>query len=48
MAIAVAALLLGLAAMALTTGIPIPTGIAPVGVNPDVPVFGLGGESGQP
>jgi uncharacterized membrane protein YhaH (DUF805 family) len=36
-AIALAVLILGLVAMALTTGIPIPTGVAPVGANPDVP-----------
>ena len=47
-AIAVIALLFGLATMALTTGVPIPTGVAPVGINPDVPVFRWGGQPAQP
>jgi uncharacterized membrane protein YhaH (DUF805 family) len=48
MAIAVVALLLGLATMALTGGIPIPTGVVPVGTNPDMSVFRLVGQPAQP
>jgi uncharacterized membrane protein YhaH (DUF805 family) len=48
MAIAVAALLVGLGAMVLTGGIPIPTGFAPVGDNSYTGVFRSGSPSAQP
>jgi uncharacterized membrane protein YhaH (DUF805 family) len=47
-AIAAAALLLGLGAMALTGGIPIPNGFVPVGDNSYTGVFRSGGQGEQP